>query len=453
MSQAHRILLVRRTLGIGAAVALAAIAGIALFGRGDLSGAEPAPSASSSRAATQAPRDLARLVEQFSAAPTTRVIRRLEAESRSATASPTTFALLGLGYQQLFRESGDPTWLKRAGVALRRGRDGAPSDSVATTGLAQLAVTQHRFRDGVTLARAALRLDPQGSAARGALGDALLNIGRYDAAFAEYDRLAAAGPSVAAYARVAFARQLEGRRLAAIDAMELALEAGSGIPEQEAWARVQYGNMLLAVGRIAAAGQAYETALRLSPGYVHAAAGLARVDAAGGRYGRSANRLQRVIERLPSPQYAILLSDVLRRAGRTQEASQADRLVDALERLLAANGVRTELSTAVHDLDRGVRVADALARARSAYAAAPSIGAADAVAWGLYRSGRCGEARAWALRAGRLGTKDALFSFHRAMIERCLGNDEAARAGFREALRLDPNFSYRWNSVAERLAA
>jgi tetratricopeptide (TPR) repeat protein len=428
------------------------VAGIALFGRGDRTGAETAPLVASSQVATRTPRDIARLVEQFSAAPTAKVVERLEAESRSAAAGPTTFALLGLGYQQLFRESGDPTWLKRAGSALRKGRDGAPSDPIAVTGLAQLAVTQHRFNDGDTLARAALRLDPQSSAARGALGDALFNLGRYDEAFTEYDRLALAGPSVAAYARVAFARQLEGRRLAAIDAMELALEAGSGIPEQEAWAQVQYGNMLLGVGRLAAAEQAYETALDLSPDYVHAEAGLARVDAARGRYGRSADRLHLVIERLPSPQYAILLTDVLRKAGRAREARKADGLVDALEQLLAANGVRTELSTAVHDLDRGVRIGDALARARSAYAAAPSVGAADAVAWGLYRSGRCGEARAWSLRAGRLGTRDALFSFHRAMIERCLGNDVVARAGFREALRLDPNFSYRWNSVAERLA-
>jgi tetratricopeptide (TPR) repeat protein len=215
---------------------------------------------------------------------------------------------------------------------------------------------------------------------------------------------------------------------------------------------VQYGNMLLGVGRLSSARRAFEAALDLSPGYVHAEAGLARVDAARGRFGRSADRLRLVIEQLPSPQYAILLTDVLRKAGRAPEARQADGLVDALERLLAANGVRTELSTAVHDLDRGVRIEDALARARAAHAAAPSVGAADAVAWGLYRSGRCGEARAWSLRAGRLGTKDALFSFHRAMIERCLGNDDTARAGFREALRLDPNFSYRWNGVARRFA-
>ena len=442
----------RHTLAIGIAVVLAAVTGIALFGRGEQTGAELTVTSAAARNAT-APRDIARLVEQFSAAPTASVVSRLEAGARAANPDPTTFALLGLGYQQLFRESGDPTWLKRAGVALRKGRAGAPSDPLAATGLAQLAVTQHRFHDGETLARTALRLDPASSAARGALGDALFNLGRYRAAFAEYDRLAAAGPSVSAYARVAFARQLEGRRLAAIEAMELALEAGSGIPEQEAWARVQHGNMLLGVGRTGAAERAYRAALVLSPGYVHAEAGLARVDAARGHFARSAARLRPVLARLPSPQYAILLTDVLRRSGRPQEARRAEGLVDALERLLAANGVRTELSTAVHDLDRGIRVQDALARARSAYRAAPSVAAADAVSWGLYRSGRCVEARAWALRAGRLGTQDGLFSFHRGMIERCLGHDAAARTAFDKALRLDPNFSLRWNRVAERLAA
>ena len=441
----------RRTLGIGIAVVLAAVAGIALLGRGERTGAEVAPA---SRSATPAaPRDIARLVEQFSAAPTAQVVSRLEGEARANDPDPTTFALLGLGYQQLFRESGDPTWLTRAGAALRKGRAGAPSDPLAATGLAQLAVTQHRFNDAKALARAALRLDPASSAARGALGDALFNLGQYRAAFAEYDRLAAAGPSVAAYARVAFARQLEGHRLAAIDAIELALEAGSGIPEQEAWAQVQYGNMLLGVGRIAAADRAYRAALELSPGYVHAEAGLARVDAARGRFARSAARLRPVLARLPSPQYAILLTDVLRRSGRPREAGNAEGLVDALERLLAANGVRTELSTAIHDLDRDVRVRDALGRARSAYAAAPSVGAADAVAWGLYRSGHCAEARGWALKAGRLGTKEALFAFHRGMIERCLGADSVARAQFRRAIQLDPNFSLRWNRVAERFAA
>jgi tetratricopeptide (TPR) repeat protein len=439
----------RRTLAIVTAAALAAVVGISLFGRSDLGGPGTAPVAASAAGTT----DVGRLVEQFSAAPTAEVILRLEAGSRAPGADPVTFALLGLGYQQMFRESGDPAWLTRAGVALRKGRAGAPSDPLAATGLAQLAVTQHRFGDAEALAHVALRIDPASASARGALGDALFNLGRYKESFAQYDTLAAAGPSVAAYARVAFARQLSGDRLGALDAMELALEAGSGIPEQEAWAQVQYGGMLLALGRVDDAKRAYYSALELAPNYVHAEAGLARIDAVRGRYGRSAARLQDVLERLPSPQYAILLTDVLKRSGRVEKARGADGLVDALERLLAANGVRTELSTALHDLDRGVRVADALARARTAYEAAPSLAAADAVSWGLYRTGHCAGAKKWARVAGRLGTKDALFSFHRGMIERCLGHGADAQTSFREALRIDPNFSLRWGDLARRLAA
>jgi hypothetical protein len=126
--------------------------------------------------------------------------------------------------------------------------------------------------------------------------------------------------------------------------------------------------------------------------------------------------------------------------------------VHALERVLAANGVRTELSTALFDLDRGVRVADALARARAAYRAAPGLSAADAVAWGLYRTGRCAEARVWSKRALTLGTEDGLLLFHRGMIERCLAGDAAARNWFGRALAANPTFSLRWAPLARELA-
>jgi hypothetical protein len=121
--------------------------------------------------------------------------------------------------------------------------------------------------------------------------------------------------------------------------------------------------------------------------------------------------------------------------------------VGAIEKLFAANGVRTELQTALFDLDHDRKLADALARARVAYESAPSIYAEDALAWGLYRSGRCEEARTHSARALRLGTRDALFVFHRAMIERCLGS-VSARSWFRRALAINPHFSFLWAPVA-----
>ena len=153
--------------------------------------------------------------------------------------------------------------------------------------------------------------------------------------------------------------------------MELAIEAGSAIPEQEAWALTRYGTLLVAANRTTDAEAAFRHALRLSPGYVHARAGLARVAAARGRFGEATQRLRAVVDRLPVPEYAILLGDVLARDGRPLIARRAYALVSTLDRILAANGVRTELQTALFDLDRGIGISRALARARAAYRAAP----------------------------------------------------------------------------------
>ncbi|MGH3133142.1 MAG: tetratricopeptide repeat protein, partial [Gaiellaceae bacterium] len=107
---------------------------------------------------------------------------------------------------------------------------------------------------------------------------------------------------------------------------------------------------------------------------------------------------------------------------------------------------------ALFDLDHDRDVLDATRRARLAYASAPGIYAADALAWGLFKLGRCGEARARSERALRLGTKDALLYFHRGMIERCLGSS-SARSWFERALATNPHFSLRFAPVAREMLA
>ncbi|MBM2822114.1 MAG: Tetratricopeptide repeat protein [Thermoleophilia bacterium] len=397
--------------------------------------------------------DLTELVAQFSAGSSTAVVSRLEGTVAGQPDDARALALLGLGYQQLYRETADASWLTRANEALSRAVAARRDEPLAVSGLAQLAVTQHRFRTAIPIARRALALDPDNAIARGALGDALIAAGRYPAAFRTYDRLAGMGPSVAAYARIATARQLLGRPAAALDAMELALEAGSAIPEQEAWALTRYGTLLVAANRLGDAEDAFRRALRLSPGYVHARAGQARVAAARGDFAGAASELRQVVDRLPLPEYAILLGDALARADRPEAARRAYSVVSTLERVLAANGVRTELQTALFDIDHGTRTQAALARARAAYAAAPGVAAADAVAWGLARTGRCAEALGWSRRALALGMKDGLFLFHRGMIERCLRGDAAARPWFARALVANPTFSLRWAPLAGRLAS
>src|SRR5205823_458402 len=106
-----------------------------------------------------------------------------------------------------------------------------------------------------------------------ALGDALLNLGRYPQAFKMYDRIALKAPGIASFSRVANARELIGRPTAAVAADKLALEADATIPEQIAWTMTQIGNVNFNMGRLGAAAKAYRRALRRFPGYVHAEAG------------------------------------------------------------------------------------------------------------------------------------------------------------------------------------
>jgi tetratricopeptide (TPR) repeat protein len=233
--------------------------------------------------------------------------------------------------------------------------------------------------------------------------------------------------------------------------MRMAVSAGSGNAENAAWTLAQLGNVEFDTGRVQAAAAAYRASLARLPGYVHALAGLATVNAADGRLDRAARLYRAAIARVPLPQYVIALGDVLATSGRTAAADRAYALVGAIERLFAANGVRTELETALFDVDHHRHVREALDRARAAFAAAPSINAEDALAWALYANGRCGAAERHSARALRLGTRDALKLFHRGMIERCLGRRTASRRFLARALATNPHFSLLYVPTARRL--
>ena len=148
-----------------------------------------------------------------------------------------------------------------------------------------------------------------------------------------------------------------------------------------------------------------------------------------------------------------MLGDLQRAAGRPAEARRQYALIGVIQRLLVANGVDTDLETALFDVDHGIRLPASLALARLAYSERPSIDGDDVLGWALARNGRCAEALPHSIAALRLGTQDALKFFHRGYIERCLGHPALARMWSRRALSLNPHFSLLWSPVAKRWAA
>jgi tetratricopeptide (TPR) repeat protein len=262
--------------------------------------------------------------------------------------------------------------------------------------------------------------------------------------------MAALRPDVSSYARVGHARLLLGDVAGARSALELALEASLGQGETEAWTRVQLSKAEFSVGRLAPALAQARAAVRAFPGYAPAYDALAWAEYGRGRIHAAIAAEQEAVNRIPLPQYVATLGDLQRATGQKAQARRQYALIGVIQRLLVANGVETDLETALFDVDHGIRLPASLALARRAQRERPSIDGDDVLAWALERSGRCGEALRLSRRALRLGTLDAIKYFHRGEIERCLGHRAAARSWFGRALALNQRFSVLWAPVARR---
>jgi tetratricopeptide (TPR) repeat protein len=386
-------------------------------------------------------------------ASTASLVADLQSRLRANPGDQHSYTLLGLAYQQRARETGDPSWYPRSEGVLRRALALDSEDYLAVGGLGSLALSRHRFRAALALGEQALKLNPYSARTFGVIGDANIELGRYGAAFKAFDRMNRLRPSLSSYARVSYGRELIGHTPAAISAMKLAVDAATGAAEPAAWTHVQLGKLYFGHGRTAEAEDEYRQALRIFPGYPYGLDALAQSVAARGDY-RSAIALERrAVEAIPLPQYVAALGDLYRVTGRPALARRQYALIGAIERLLRANGVKTDLEIALFQVDHGIALRHALDRARVARAERPSIDGDDVLAWALARNGRCAEALPHSRVALRLGTQDALKFFHRGMIERCLRHSRQSREWLARALRLNPHFSLLWSPVAKRLAA
>jgi len=431
------------------ATAVAALAATALLLGGVLR--ESSTAAPASLAAAQSAEDFK---EGFSLNGSTASLvadlqSRLEADPKDEHA----YALLGLAYQQRARETGDPSWYPRAEGALRRALSLDSKDSLAVGGLGSLALSRHRFRAALTLGRRAHALNPYSAQPLGVIGDAEVELGRYAQAFASFDRMNNLRPNLSSYARVSYGRELLGHTAAAIRAMKLAVDAATGAAEPTAWTHVQLGKLYFNHGRYRDAEREYRLALQVFPGYAYGLDALAQVLGAQGRYRQAIAAERRAVDAIPLPQYVAALGDLYRVTGRRVLANRQYDLIGAIEKLLNANGVRTDLEIALFQVDHGIALRRALARARLARSERPSIDGNDVLGWALVRNGRCAEALPYSQDSLRLGTQDALKFFHRGMVERCLRHTTAARGWFRRALALNPHFSLLWAPTARRYAS
>jgi tetratricopeptide (TPR) repeat protein len=290
-----------------------------------------------------------------------------------------------------------------------------PDDYLARRMLASVYLSEHRFRDAIAEADKCRLSRTDDAWVDGVLGDAHVELGEYDAAFAAFDRMAARRPNAASYARASYARELQGDLDGALRLMQMATEATAAQdPESLAWHHAQLGHLYLELGRLAEARREYAHADYVFPGHPFASDGLARVKAAEGD---AAGALAIVTARLavaPTPAEAAFAGDLLQTLGRADEAERQYRLAEAAWRVDAPEPSRLARFLAEH----GRRVDEAVALAERVSADRHDIFTEDALAWAYYRAGRLDKARAAIQQALRTGSRDREIREHAAAIAR-----------------------------------
>ena len=372
---------------------------------------------------------------------------------RAQPQRPQSYTNLALAELQLAREDGDPSWYTKADLLLHRALRLDPGNFTALGGLGSLAASRHDFTQALALGRRALAIDPGSSYALGVVVDANVELGRYADARSALERMLNARPDLSSYSRASYFLELHGDIAGARRALREAIASGAPARENTAWAYLWLGNLEFGQGNYAAAGREYRLAAQAQPGFVHAVAAEARLDAARGHDARAIRLYSEATRRLPLPAYVIALGDVQAAAGRTADARRSYGLVRAEEALYAANGVNVDVELALFEADHGGDPGHALALARTAARVQRSVVVDDALAWTLFRAGHPRAALSAADRALRLGTRDAGFLYHRGAIEASLGMRAAAARDLGRALQINPHFSVLYEPDARRLLA
>jgi tetratricopeptide (TPR) repeat protein len=381
-----------------------------------------------------------------------RLQERLQRQPEDASA----YAQLASLYLQKARETGDPTYYGKAEATLGEVDRRAPDDPLGLILTGSLQLARHAFADALASGQRAVDLAPKSAAAYGVAGDAALELGRYDQAVEAFQAMIDLRPDLASYSRVAYARELYGDLPGAIDAMQRAVNAGAARAEGTNWARVQLGHLYFLTGDLDGADRQYGLALQALPNYVHALAGQGRVAAARGDLRLAIERYTRAEELTPLPEFAIALGDLYRATGDLPAAARQDDLVRVITRLQQGNGMDVDLELAVFEADRAdaqeaPSLQTAVDLAQATYDRRPSVTAADALAWTLYRAGRAEEALPYAHEALRLGSQDPTFLFHAGAVALAAGEADEGRALLQTALAANPQFSVRYAPEARRL--
>jgi tetratricopeptide (TPR) repeat protein len=307
--------------------------------------------------------------------------------------------------------------------------------------LAAALTSQHRFAEARDVALELLATDSTRPSFRAALGEIELELGWYADARRIFGTLYLSRNEPAVAPRYARWLELTGRN---DEARRLLLEARAearrrvNMPaEQLAWFDLRLGDLAQHAGHLDEAERHYAAGLAGAPDDHRLLGGVARLEAARGRWRRSIEAGERAIAQALDPATLGTLSDAYAAEGHSARAAEYLRAME-LSVLRQPGALHRAWSLFLLDHDR--RVPEVTRRVAAELSTRKDVYGYDLMAWALYKSGRLAEARSASDSALAQGTRDALLHYHAGMIARASGEPSRAAAELRAALEINPYF-------------
>ncbi|MCU1360585.1 MAG: hypothetical protein JWN99_1874, partial [Ilumatobacteraceae bacterium] len=348
-------------------------------------------------------------------------ITNLQARLKANPEDFGSWATLGLAYVQQAKVTVNSDYYPKADGALAKSiAIDKDQNFLAYAGLASLANARHDFAGAKRYAELGLAIDDKSAILYGALSDAETQLGQYPGAFEAVQHMLDRSPDTSSLSRASYTWELRGDIDQATGLMQRALD-DAPTPSDRAFALFYLGELAFNNGDANAALTYYNQALDASPGDAAALEGKAKAEAAVGQILTALDDYAEVIQRTPEPAYVIEYGELLESVGRTEDAKQQYDLFATIQQLFEGNGVEPDSTPTLFYADHGDPVR-ALSDAEKGIATRPFVVMYDAYAWALHRNGRDAEALTQIDIALSTGMKNALFHFHKGMIELALGD-------------------------------
>ncbi|MGH7568025.1 MAG: tetratricopeptide repeat protein [Gemmatimonadales bacterium] len=347
--------------------------------------------------------------------------------------------LAGL-YQQRGRETGNLEDFRRAEGAARASlarRDFRNGKARLT--LASSLLAQHRFVEALEAARLLCALEPDEVAYRALVGEIELELGRYEEAGRTFRALAGAWRNLAVAPRLARWAEIRGRTPEARYILGAARDEAMRRPhlprEQVAWFHLRVADLELRNGRLANAERALRDGLAAAPDDYRLLAARARLELARRRWTHTIRYGERAVRLRPDLATLALLADAYRARG---DSAQAEQYFAAVERFARENPEPFNRVWTGFLLDHDRRLPETLALLRQEIRVRQDVYGYDQLAWAAHKTGDAVTADAAIRAALRMGTRDAVVSYHAGMIARARGDTAAAEQYLAAALSINP---------------